>query len=155
MADLKGLYEALGFTNIRMYIQSGNVVFDYLESEKEELQQLIFDKIQSHFGFEVPNLILSPKEIENALKKNPYPNIEKMYFVFLAETPKQVDIDVLSSFSFENEFYEIKERVIYFHCPDGYGRAKLNNNFFEKKLKVSATTRNLRTTKKLLEMALY
>ena len=43
--------------------------------------------------------------------------------------------------------------MIYFHCPNGYGKSKLSNNFFENKLKVSATTRNFRTTNKLLEMA--
>ena len=66
--------------------------------------------------------------------------------------PKQENIDVLNSYNFENEFYEIKEKIIYSHYPNGVGKAKLSNNFFEKKLKVSATTRNLRTTKKLLDM---
>ena len=39
------------------------------------------------------------------------------------------------------------------YCPDGFGRTKLTNNLFEKKLKVTATSRNFRTTMKLLEMA--
>ena len=36
-------------------------------------------------------------------------------------------------------------RVIYLYCPNGYGRTKLNNTFFEKALGVPATTRNWRT----------
>ncbi len=152
MADLKSLYEDLGFKNVQTYIQSGNVVFDFKEKKADQIQQMIFDKIQAHYGFDVPNLILTPNQIITALKDNPYQDIEKMYFVFLAKTPSQENIDLLNTFSFDNEFYELKNNVIYFHCPDGYGRAKLNNNFFEKKLKVSATTRNLRTVKKLLEM---
>ncbi|NQX96421.1 MAG: DUF1697 domain-containing protein [Flavobacteriales bacterium] len=153
MTDLKGLYEELGFTNVQTYIQSGNVVFDYKKTEAVKLQQMIFEKIENHYSFEIPNLILSPKEIEEALNSNPYQHIEKLYFTFLSETPLQENVDELNRFSSENEFYELKGRVIYSHYPNGAGRAKMTLNFFEKKLKVAATARNLRTTSKLLEMA--
>ncbi|MCO6498841.1 MAG: DUF1697 domain-containing protein [Vicingus serpentipes] len=152
MADLKLLYEELGFKNIKTYIQSGNVVFDYQIMSASALQQLIFDKIQEHYGFDVPNLILTPQEIKEALNNNPFKDIEKMYFTFLAELPEQEDVQKLVTFNFSNEFYEINKKVIYFHCPDGYGRAKMNNNFFEQQLKVVATTRNLNTVKKLSEI---
>ncbi|MBL4668295.1 MAG: DUF1697 domain-containing protein, partial [Flavobacteriales bacterium] len=75
------------------------------------------------------------------------------YFTFLSETPLQENVDELNKFNFENEFYELKGKVIYSHYPNGAGRAKMTLNFFEKKLKVAATARNLRTTAKLLEMA--
>jgi uncharacterized protein (DUF1697 family) len=149
MADLKSLYEELGFSNIQTYIQSGNVVFEYQETKAEELQELIFKKIQSHYGFDVPNLILSPSNIQEALTKNPYQEIEKMYFVFLAKTPTQENIDVLSSFNFDNEFYEIKDKVIYTHFQMGM----INQNseiVFEIKLNFPSTTRNLKKAKKIL-----
>ena len=154
MTDLKLLYEQLGFQNVQTYIQSGNVVFEYQETSPSTLQQLIFNKIQEYYGFKVPNIILTPQEIKEALDRNPFKEIEKMYFTFLAELPKSDDIQKLSIYNFDNEFYEINNKVIHFHCLDGYRRAKMNNNFFEQQLKVTATTRNLKTTKKLLEMAL-
>jgi len=153
MADLKGLYESLGFCDVKTYIQSGNVVFNFKKTTTVKLQQLIFDKIQSHYGFNVPNLILSLDEIEKALLKNPYQDIEKPYFTFLSEQPLAENIIELNKHNFENEFYELKEKVIYSHYPNGAGRAKMTLNFFEKKLKVNATARNLNTTKKLLVMA--
>ena len=155
MVDLKSLYEELGFTNVQTYIQSGNVLFEHKEITPAKLQEMIFDKIQGHYGFEVPNLILSLNEIEEALKNNPYQDIEKPYFTFLSEIPKQEDIDVLNSISFDNEIFELKGKVLYAHYPNGAGRAKMNNNLIERKLKVRATTRNLNTTKKLLEMAKF
>jgi len=154
MAELKALYEGLGFKNVKTYIQSGNVVFEYKETSAVDLQQLIFDKIQSHYGFDVPNLILTPNEVRDALDNNPYSTIEKPYFTFLSELPLPENIDELNKFSFENEFYELKGKVIYSHYPNGAGRSKMTINFFEKKLKVAATARNLNTTKKLLEMTL-
>jgi uncharacterized protein (DUF1697 family) len=44
-------------------------------------------------------------------------------------------------------------REIFLHCPVSYGNSKLNNNFFESKLKVAATTRNWKTLNALMEIA--
>lgn len=155
MADLKKLYEDLGFTNIQTYIQSGNVVFESNEFNPKKLEQLIFNGIKKQYGFDVPNLILTPQEIETALNNNPFKDIEMMYLTFLADTPTKENIDKLYTYNFEEEYYELIDKVVYFHCPNGAGRAKMSNNFFEQKLKVSATSRNLKTTKKLLEMAKF
>ena len=155
MADLKVLYEQLGFTKVQTYIQSGNVVFESQKKNITVLEQLIFNKIQTHYGFEVPNLILAPKELEEALKNNPFQKYEKMYFTFLNELPRKENIKAITNIYFNNEFFEINQKVVYFYCPNGYGNAKMNNNFFENKLKVIATTRNLNTVKKLLEMASF
>jgi len=43
--------------------------------------------------------------------------------------------------------------TIYFYAPYSYGKARMNINFFEKKLKVSATTRNWNTVNKLAKMS--
>jgi uncharacterized protein (DUF1697 family) len=155
MVDLKNLYESIGFTNVRTYIQSGNIVFEYKETDVEILQQLIFNKIKSHYGFEVPNLILNSKDIELALKNNPYTNIEKVFFIFLSATPEQLNIDELYKYEYDGEYYSLKGKVIYYYCTGEYSKAKMGNNFFEKKLKVSATSRNLNTTQKLLEMTTF
>ena len=42
--------------------------------------------------------------------------------------------------------------VIYLKLPHGYGRTKLNNAWFERKLGTAATTRNWRTVLALAEM---
>jgi len=68
-------------------------------------------------------------------------------YILLKKSRKLKEID------YSPEEYVIKGKVIYFYSPNGYGKAKMSNNFFEQKLKVAATTRNLNTTKKLLEMA--
>jgi uncharacterized protein (DUF1697 family) len=43
--------------------------------------------------------------------------------------------------------------VVFLKLPHGYGRAKLNNAWFERKLGTAATTRNWRTVCALAEMA--
>lgn len=153
MADLKVLFEKLGFINVQTYIQSGNIVFQFKETKAATLQQTIFNAIQKEYGFDVPNLILTPQEVESTLKNNPFKNIEQVYFTFLSELPTQENIDKLATYNYPDEYYELEGKIIYSHFPNGAGRAKMSNNFFENKLKVMATSRNLNTTKKLLEMA--
>ena len=43
--------------------------------------------------------------------------------------------------------------VVYLKLPHGYGRTKLNNAWFERKLGTAATTRNWRTVQALAQMA--
>ncbi len=155
MVDLKSLYEGLGFTNVQTYIQSGNVAFEYKKTNAIALQKLIFEGIKNHYGFEVPNLILTSKEVESAIKNNPYPHIEKIFFIFLSDIPTQINIDGLVNYEYDGEYYTLKDKVVYYYSTGDYSKAKMGNNFFEKKLKVSATSRNLNTAKKLLEMAKF
>jgi uncharacterized protein (DUF1697 family) len=47
----------------------------------------------------------------------------------------------------------LDEPVVYLKLPLGYGRTKLNNAWFERKLGTAATTRNWRTVRALVELA--
>jgi uncharacterized protein (DUF1697 family) len=47
----------------------------------------------------------------------------------------------------------LKSGAVYLYTPGGYGNTKLNNTFFESKLKCKATTRNWKTMNELLKMA--
>jgi uncharacterized protein (DUF1697 family) len=53
--------------------------------------------------------------------------------------------DALKLPAAEGERAALSKGVVLLHCPHGYGRTKLNNTWFEKALKVRATTRNWRT----------
>ena len=49
--------------------------------------------------------------------------------------------------------FRLVGQQIYLHCPNGYGRTKLTNAYFEKQLGVAATTRNWKTVTKVAELA--
>ena len=49
--------------------------------------------------------------------------------------------------------YIIAGREVYLYCPNGYGKTKFSNTFFEKKFKVVATTRNWKTVNALADIA--
>ena len=156
MPDLKAIFETLGFTNVRTYIQSGNVVFE--SNSAEDLGSKISAKIQEQFGFEVSVICRTAEEMEQVIKRNPYSEMvgfeaEKLYVTFLQETPSAEKLEALKAFTFEPEMYTVSGKEIYVYCFNGYGNTKLENSFFEKKLKVAASTRNWRTVNKLVEMS--
>ena len=156
MAELSVVLEDAGLKNVQTYIQSGNIVFDSDETEKEKLQDIITKAIQRDFGFDVPTLVIQEKDIGQILEANPFANKSdenKLYYVLLKKPSKKEFVQQFEQLHFDNEDFHITDNCVYLLCKNGYGRAKLNNNLIEKKLKVEATTRNQKTMLKLLEMA--
>jgi uncharacterized protein (DUF1697 family) len=158
MADLRVHLADLDYQNIRTYIQSGNIVFETTQSDLQKLEKQIRSKIDEQYGFDVPTLVKTAAELEHVLTHNPFLNQEdidpkRLYFTFLSDTPAPDRVEHLKTYDYSPEQYILEGKDIYFYCPQGYGRAKMNNNFFEQKLKVQATTRNLKTTRILWEMA--
>ena len=154
MAELRQLLSNVGLQNLETYIQSGNLVFK-ADQKADELAATIRERILNHFGFEVPTLVLPANEMDIVIQENPFQDkdLSKVHVTFLSSQPNDQLIESLRPSPNPNESYLVKGKVIYVHCPDGYGRTKINNMFFEKKLKTTATTRNWKTCLKLWEMA--
>lgn len=158
MNELVDSFQALQFKNVKTYIQSGNVVFDYGVIDTKELASIIKKKINEDFGFTAKVLIRTKDEMENIINSNPFikesnVEIDKLHITFLENI---VDTTILSEIDLkkeENEKYLIISKEIYLYCPNGYGRTKLTNAIFEKKLKTIATTRNWKTVNRLFEIA--
>lgn len=158
MDVLKKLYLNLGISNIQTYIQSGNVVFRTVKSLRGLLEQKIKNIILKECGFDVPVIVKDSKELDAVLTNNPFLNkknvdVTKLHVTFLSQIPEQLYINNLKEVSFAADQFIISKDVVYLFCPMGYGDTKLNNNFFESKLKVKATTRNWKTVKELYKIA--
>ncbi|MEW7290095.1 DUF1697 domain-containing protein [Aquimarina sp. 2304DJ70-9] len=161
MIDLKGMLEDLGLTSVTTYIQSGNIVFKSKNTNTQILSDQIKKGISTKFGFDVPVLLLTPETLKDIYQKNTFSEgllngeIEdkKMYFTLLSASPDQEAVVELMAKDYEEEKFKITDKVVYFYAAKGYGKTKLTNNFFEKKLKCNATTRNLKTVIKLLELS--
>jgi len=157
MADLRVYLEEIGFQDVQTYIQSGNIVFRSKKLPSDNLEILIKNKIQEKYGFGVPVIVITPDEINYAANNNPFEknsakDPKKFAVIFLQEQPSQENIEILKGYDYRPEEYVLTNKLIYFYAANGAGNAKMTNNFFENKLKVKATSRNWRTTHKLLEM---
>jgi len=155
MADLKTAYEVLGFVAIQTYIQSGNVVFRYKTTDLKLLEDKIQRQITAAFGFDIPVFIRTLNDVQDIVSNTPFAGKDetRQYVTFLKEAPDLFPLDAINKTKHESEIVSILEKNIYLYCPIGYGRTKLSNTFFEKKLKQAATTRNWKTVNTLLEYA--
>ncbi|MEL6866672.1 MAG: DUF1697 domain-containing protein [Bacteroidota bacterium] len=155
MAELRQHLIDAGFGEVQTYIQSGNILLDSDLTDRGVLAQEVAEVIQKNYAFEVTVLIRQAADLRNILTGNPFltaDNIKYQYVTFLAESPTAEAIGHLATFDYKPEDYALRDDFLYFFAANGAGRAKMGNNFFEKKLKVAATTRNWRTVMKLLEM---
>lgn len=157
MSDLRSMLENLEFAAVRTYIQSGNIVLKSKEDSAIKVSQLIKDSIYSTFGLDVHVLTKTVSELRTIIEHSPFIEhndleSKKWYYVLLQDVPDKELIHRLQHVEFPNEQFVISDTCVYLSCDQGYGKTKCDNNFFEKKLKVAATTRNHRTMLKMLEM---
>lgn len=57
MAELRAVCQALGFTGVRTFIASGNVVLASPRPDSQAVQAVLQDGLRAHFGFEVPVVV--------------------------------------------------------------------------------------------------
>lgn len=156
MAELKSALEKAGFHDVTTYIQSGNIILRY-DGSKAEVNENVGACLQEDFGFDIPVKSFTPGEWERIYSNRLYSADEATeknhYFVFLFDDATSDRIDALEQESFPNEEFSIRTNCVYLNFKKGYGKAKCDNNFFEKRLQVRATTRNQRTVRTLLQMA--
>jgi uncharacterized protein (DUF1697 family) len=158
MDALKKLFADIGFANIQTYIQSGNIVYQYKKTDIKKLDALIKKEIKQQFGYDVPVITLTFDELKKVAGSNPFLNDKAkdtsyLHVTFLADKPQSENFDKIKDFKYQSDEFQLIDKAVYLYCPNGYGNTKLSNNFFESKLKVTATTRNWKTTNELISIA--
>ena len=158
MAELARLYESLGFTRVRTYVQSGNVLFDSKKSAATTHAAAISQRIVRDLGHEVNVTVLTVAALTKIFAANPLlgrPGIDSQFLhaTFLNGKPPSDDaLDMITVPAHQDEKFILKNGVVYLYLPLGSGKSKLSNGFFEKALGLPATTRNWRTVTALVEL---
>jgi uncharacterized protein (DUF1697 family) len=160
MDELREIYKSLDFKDIKTYIQSGNVIFKFKNIDPNELKIKIENKLRESLGFDLAVVIRTKEELEKIINENPIKkeDINHTYITFLSNSPSEILLNDIK-INIDSKIKDTKDKIIihpkevYLFLFGGYGRTKFNNNFFEKELKVTSTTRNLKTVKKLLNIA--
>ncbi|WP_024515202.1 DUF1697 domain-containing protein [Bradyrhizobium sp. Tv2a-2] len=147
MSELKVICEELGFSAVRTYIASGNVVFDSRKSEAA-IKAALEKRLEAHAGKPVGVIIRSAAEMAEVAARNPFPKAKPNFTVaiFLDRAPPA---DTLAGVRARlDEEIRLGRREIYVHYPSGIGKSKLA--IAAAKL---GTARNMNTVATLAEMA--
>ncbi|HWP67767.1 MAG TPA: DUF1697 domain-containing protein, partial [Rectinemataceae bacterium] len=97
----------------------------------------------------------SMDELKSIVESHPLADrgdADNLYVTLLSHQPQREDVEVLMETMNDIDKHEVKNRVVYSYYGNGYGTSKRSNNFIEKILKVSATTRNWSTMHKIMEL---
>lgn len=155
MPALAKMFEQAGCTEVKTYIQSGNVVFTK-DGPLGNLGATVESAIKKLTGFESPVIVRSRDELAAALKNAPFadPGGEKpaLHAMFLSSTPTAARIAALDANRSPGDRFAVHGQHIFLFCPNGVGVSKLTTAYFDSKLQITSTARNFRTIKRLLEM---
>jgi uncharacterized protein (DUF1697 family) len=156
MAELKALYESLGFAHVQTLLQSGNVVFA-TDSDPVLLAGQLEAAILATFGFESKIILRTCAELRAITEQHPYTagqlaEPSKALVTFLAEAPDDTAIHTLLNDHQGPEALHVIGREAFAFYTDGAGRSKLTNVFIEKRLRTTGTARNWNTILKLRDL---
>lgn len=158
MAKLSAMMTSMGFHHVRTYIQSGNIVFAAGDEHHSAIELKISGRIQAVFGFEVPVIIRTEEAIRHIISCNPFiantaSGTENLFLCLLKSPPDQENLHKLSEKAFAGEQLIAVDDHLFLKIDGSYGKAKLNNNYIEGKLKMDATTRNWKTMMAMISLA--
>lgn len=151
MADLKSMFEGMGFGRVQTYIQSGNVLFESAD-DADALRRRIEHEIEATFGFPVPVVLRTTAEFERILANCPFAALaegESLYVALLADVPTQEGVDKLLACTSETDEFRLVGREVYLLYRQKSHESMFTNNFLERKLSVAATSRNWQTMTRL------
>ncbi len=157
MNVLKETFASAGCQSVRTYIQSGNVIFESPEENTTAIFEKIRTKLRQPLGEEPVVFFRTVHEVERIVKGTPFRDFEaepdtKLYVTFLSQKPPgQPQFPLLSSKEALEAIAMKNLEVFIVSRQKKKGFYGFPNNFIEKELRVSATTRNWSTLTKLVE----
>jgi uncharacterized protein (DUF1697 family) len=155
MAALRELLRDLGYADVTTHLQSGNAVFSST-GQPQALARAIAGRVTVEFGMDVKVVIRNASELADVISRSPLPdgpeNPSRFFVAFLSAAPGPEATAAMEAMSFDPDRIWISGAEAFFWCPAGAADTKLTNNFLEKRLKVTATSRNWNTVVKLAEL---
>lgn len=152
---LDDIFLSLGFSEVKAYIQSGNVVFSSAEKNISDLRTRIEEELTHTFGYKISVIIKTMPQIEEIILNNPFGPYEKAknlrnYVTFLLEEREFVPKLPLFNYKSDIQVIGYNNNTVYsLGLPAGNGKYGFPNNFIEKEFNSQATTRNFNTLCKL------
>lgn len=153
MAELRVALADAGLVDVQTYIQSGNVIAKSTMTATA-VGQRVHEVIAQRIGADIAVITRTPRQIAGILAGNPFPDADtaKLYFSMLAARPAPALLQALLATDFAPDRVTVVGDTIYSAYGTQYSDSKFNNNYFERKLKVAATTRNFNTMSRLMEL---
>jgi uncharacterized protein (DUF1697 family) len=153
MADLRTLLSGLGLADVATYLQSGNAAFSAPDQPAEVLGEAIERAIAAELGLCVRVFVRTGAQLATVIGNSPLPgepeNPSRFFVAFLSAEPDPALVHAVRQQSFGPDQIWVSGQEVYTWCPNGLATTALTYSFIEKRLAVTATSRNWNTVRKL------
>jgi uncharacterized protein (DUF1697 family) len=147
MDALRRVFVTGGLKNVRTFQQAGNVVFETAGKNPAS-------KIRKLLNTDLKAIVCSLVELQQIVKQDPFRKVEMLCAVFLFDEPATVPKLPLKSTTEKLELIAVRDRAAFVVARrKKTGWFGFPNNFVEKQLGVTATTRQWSTVRKLIDFA--
>jgi uncharacterized protein (DUF1697 family) len=157
MEALRGLFEDLGFTNVKTVIASGNVLFEARAAEGP-VTRAIEKTLGTHLGREAKAFVRTIDEVRSIAELKPFPRAEleadgnEVHVAFLEREPGAEATERLMALANPIDEFRVHGAEAYWLRRRKVGESKLAANFLEKALGLKATVRNAKTIRRIAAM---
>jgi uncharacterized protein (DUF1697 family) len=156
MKDLAAIFEQAGCTDVRTYIQSGNVVFAAAPSAAGAVPARVQREVEAAFGIRSPVITRTARELASVLRAVPFSGAaadeSRLHVAFLAGKPTPARAASLDPQRSPGDTFQLVGREVYLSLPNGVARTKLTNDYLDSTLGTVSTVRNWRTVTRLAGM---
>ena len=118
----------------------------------KDIEKQTYDLIKKYIGPDLVVIVRSGAQLQKILDENQFQSGYDISRVFFATKPSKLTIQKIRKEDLGGSELQFGKYAGYMYIPGDASRSKLGNNFLEKKLGFSSTTRNFNTVKKLIEM---
>jgi uncharacterized protein (DUF1697 family) len=157
MDKLRQSFEALGFEEVKTFIQSGNVIFKTGKLSTTTLSKRIENRILDDVGFPVSVVTRTVDEMCGTIENNPFLrqrgiDLEKLHVMFLSDAPASDALKKLAELTILPDQSHCVGKEIYLYLPYGVAGSSLMKSPLDRVLSLVTTTRNWRTVNSLHKM---
>lgn len=157
MADLRTMFETLGYTNVRTLLNSGNVVFDAGRSSTKVNAKRIAGALIEATGVSANTLVLTASELDAAAAGNPFldrmDDPSRMLLGFMTAGADRAPLQALVDAATADEHVTLGEDALYLWCPKGILDSAFAAKLVGPKFRDLITSRNWSTVCKLQVLA--
>ncbi len=152
MPRLRAMAEALGYTEVRTYINSGNLLFSASGTD-EELTRALEQGIAEEFDLRIDVAVRTEAQLRALLECNPWPDGEpsQVTVAFLTRPPPPEAEQRVAALAGDRDSFVFSGLEVWVNYTQGQGTSKLAAQF-TKAVGVPSTVRTVRTVTKVVEL---
>jgi uncharacterized protein (DUF1697 family) len=154
MAELRALFEALGFKGVETFIASGNVIFESRSTDSGAMERRIADHLLKVLGYGVETFVRTDAEVSAIAQYKPFKESQvqsagAFCVGFLAEPLTAEGRKSLMALKTDIDDFHVNGREVYWLCRKRQSESTFSNVRFEKLTKARVTFRGVNTVAKL------